>query len=122
MLSSPQPIANHLFSFFSDQLGMEHASSATINLREIYRDELLDLSSLQAPFSLLEVRKALFSCAPEKAPGPDGLPMIFYQRFWNLLKLDIMAVFNSLYSANELNSSWLCLISKKKEALSAKDF
>nr|CAD1816994.1 unnamed protein product [Ananas comosus var. bracteatus] len=109
MLSSPQPIGDHLFSFFSDQLGMEHASSATINLREIYRDELLDLSSLQAPFSLLEVRKALFSYAPEKAPRPDGLPMIFCQRFWNLLKLDIMAVFNSLYSANadlnELNSS-----------------
>nr|CAD1830600.1 unnamed protein product [Ananas comosus var. bracteatus] len=55
--------------------------------------------------------------------------MIFYQRFWNLLKDDIMGVFNSFYYSttnfDRVNSGWLCLIPKKIEAnvaLSANDF
>nr|CAD1824953.1 unnamed protein product [Ananas comosus var. bracteatus] len=85
-----------------------------------------DLSSLQEDFTAAEVRKAVFSSGPEKAPGPDGLPMLFYQRFWNLLKNDIMSVFNSFHNGSakldEINASWLCLIPKKSEALLAKDF
>nr|CAD1833469.1 unnamed protein product [Ananas comosus var. bracteatus] len=52
--------------------------------------------------------------------------MLFYQRFWSLLKPDIMGVFNCFYegSANldNINNSWLCLVPKKSEALLAKDF
>lgn len=80
-LSSPEPIAEHLFSFFRNQLGVQHVPSVNINLQALYEDEQVDLSSLHAPFTLAEVRTAMFSSAPEKASGPDGLPMIFYQRF-----------------------------------------
>nr|CAD1842746.1 unnamed protein product [Ananas comosus var. bracteatus] len=61
-----------------------------------------------------------------EGPGPDGLPMVFYQRFWNLIKDDIMGVFNTFYNGttnlDKANTGWLCLIPKKKEALSANDF
>ncbi|OAY82421.1 hypothetical protein ACMD2_06896 [Ananas comosus] len=64
-----------------NQLGVQHVPSVNINLQALYEDEQVDLSSLHAPFTLAEVRTAMFSSAPEKASGPDGLPMIFYQRF-----------------------------------------
>nr|CAD1830160.1 unnamed protein product [Ananas comosus var. bracteatus] len=76
-LSSPEPIANHLFSFFSNQLGVEQVFADFINLQMIYSDDCFDLSNLHLPFTLEEVEREDFSCAPEKAPGPDGLPMIF---------------------------------------------
>nr|CAD1842710.1 unnamed protein product [Ananas comosus var. bracteatus] len=125
-LSSPELIAEHLFSFFRNQLGVQQVFSVNINLQAIYTDEHVDLSSLHAPFTLSKVRTAVFSSAPEKAPRPDGLPMVFYQRFWNLIKDDIMGVFNTFYNGttnlDRVNTGWLCLIPKKKEALSTNNF
>ncbi|OAY80413.1 Transposon TX1 uncharacterized 149 kDa protein [Ananas comosus] len=116
----------HLFSFFYNQLGVTQDPSAKIDLHAAYCDETFDLSGLQSPFTLPEVKRAVFSSAPEKAPGPDGLPMLFYQRFWNLLKDDIMSVFNCFYNGTAnldlINTMWLCLIPKKKESLFANDF
>jgi hypothetical protein len=40
-----------------------------------------DSDELEAPFSELEIRNAMFSCYPEGSPGPDGLPFLFYQKF-----------------------------------------
>nr|CAD1819928.1 unnamed protein product [Ananas comosus var. bracteatus] len=126
VLSSPVTIADHLFSFFSSQLGTERGSTASINFLDLYSDSDPDLSSLQEEFTVAEVKRAVFASSPEKAPGPDGLPMLFYQRFWSLLKNDILSIFNCFHSGaavlDELNTSWLCLIPKKNEALLAKDY
>lgn len=125
-LSSHETIANHLFSFFSNQLGVEQVSSDSINLQMIYSSECVDLSCLHLPFTLDEVKRTIFSSAPEKAPGPDGLPMFFYQRFWNLIKDDILDVFNYFYNGaanlQVINTGWVCLLPKRKDASSAADY
>lgn len=77
---------------------MDREATASINLQELYRNANPDLSSLHDGFSVTEVKKAIFRSCPEKAPGPDGLPMLFYQRFWSLLKDDIMSVFSSFHN------------------------
>nr|CAD1829771.1 unnamed protein product [Ananas comosus var. bracteatus] len=124
--TSPDQIAGHLLSFFRNQLGVQLNPSVDINLHAIYADQQIDLSSLHALFTVSEVKTAVFSSAPEKAPGPDGLPMLFYQHFWNLIKDDIMGMFNNFYNGlanlTGANTGWLCLVPKKNEALSANDF
>ncbi|XP_013624943.1 PREDICTED: uncharacterized protein LOC106331160 [Brassica oleracea var. oleracea] len=37
-----------------------------------------------APVTEWEVKLALFTMHPEKAPGPDGMTAIFYQKFWDI--------------------------------------
>ncbi|WRX15972.1 Reverse transcriptase domain - like 10 [Theobroma cacao] len=44
---------------------------------------------LCADISLEKVRIALFQMHPTKAPGPNGLPVLCYQRFWPLLSRDV---------------------------------
>ena len=36
-------------------------------------------------FQAEEFHKALKQMHPKKSPGPDGMPPLFYQRFWSLL-------------------------------------
>jgi hypothetical protein len=46
---------------------------------------------LLAPYTSLEIKKALFQMFPTKAPGPDGFPAHFFQRNWDICGGDISA-------------------------------
>nr|CAD1832750.1 unnamed protein product [Ananas comosus var. bracteatus] len=97
----------------------------SIHLPSLYGSGDLDLSILQTPFTLDEVKSAVFSSAPEKAPRPDHFPMLFYQRFWNILKLDLFDVFTRFYDGplnlRDINLSWICPIPKKPIVATARD-
>ena len=59
----------------------------------------------------------------EKAPGPDGFSMAFFQC---VLKTEIMAIFHNFHTQavfeKSLNASFLALIPKKVDAVEVKDF
>ena len=57
---------------------------------------------LVSEFTEAQVREAVFQMEHNKAPGPDGFPVEFYQVFWNLIKDDLMALFTDLHK-EELN-------------------
>jgi hypothetical protein len=54
-------------------------------------DEEKDI--LISPFMEDEVFEAISSMEHNKAPGPDGFPTEFYQKFWPIIKDDLMALF-----------------------------
>lgn len=53
---------------------------------------------LTAAITDAEVESALFQMGPTKSPGPDGLPALFYQRHWPLLKRDICTAIRDFLS------------------------
>jgi hypothetical protein len=62
-------------------------------------------AALLAPFSSEEVRSALFQIAPSKAPGPDGMTALFFQKYWNIVGLHVTdAVLDCLNSGRLLGS------------------
>lgn len=125
LLSTPVPIANHLYSFFSSQLGRATQISASISFSLLYGQPDVDLSFLVSPFTSEEVKLAVWSSAPDKAPGPDGFPILFYRRFWHLLKTDILEIFRVFFHGSvdlsSLNSGWICPIPKAPSFLLASD-
>ncbi len=82
------------------------------------------LLSIQDPFEISEIKGSIFSCAPEKAAGPDGLPLIF-QCFWDILRDDILEAFSLFFhgalNLEDFNSSWICLVPKKNEVITIRD-
>jgi hypothetical protein len=82
--------------------------------------------TLDAPFSIEEIKEAVFSSYSDGAPGPDGLSFMFYQKFWEILKEDLVSLFEDFYKGDldlyRLNCAMLTLIPKVEEVKEMKQF
>ena len=45
---------------------------------------------LTLPYTALEVKEVVFRLGPTKAPTPDGIPALFYQKHWEIVGEDII--------------------------------
>lgn len=68
------------------------------------------------PVTSEEVKKAVFSMYPEKAPGYDGLNPCFYQAYWSIVGEDVVEFYRRFLDKGELpegvNRTVVCLIPK----------
>lgn len=71
---------------------------------------------LMRPATEQEVREVLFMVHPKKAPGPDGMTALFFQRAWQLIKEDMVHLVNDFLTTGvfdeRLNMTIICLIPK----------
>jgi hypothetical protein len=88
-------------------------------------DDILQVSIeennlLTAPYSEEEVKKAVFQMENNKALGPDGFPTEFYQKFWEVIKVDLLELFSFLHSGQlelfRLNFGEIILLPKVNKA------
>lgn len=63
-----------------------------------------------------EVRNALWTMSPNKAPRPDGIPAAFYQQFWSTVKSSlitwIQTIFQRHLDIGPMNNMLISLIPK----------
>ncbi|KAK3225534.1 hypothetical protein Dsin_005396 [Dipteronia sinensis] len=73
---------------------------------------------LDTRFTAEEVRVALFQMSSSKAPGIDAFPADFYQRFWDMVREDVIKMclecLNEWRPVGMINLTLLCLIPKVK--------
>ena len=65
-----------------------------------------------------EVWQALMQMHPTKSPGPNGMSLIFYQRYWDVVGPQVVKcvlhIVRTSNMSNELNDTYICLIPKVK--------
>lgn len=68
----------------------------------------------------------MFQMFPSKAPGPDGFPTLFFQKYWDIINVKLVAfclrILNGGASDQELNHTNIALIPKVKNPVSAQNF
>ncbi|PVH36725.1 hypothetical protein PAHAL_6G153500 [Panicum hallii] len=79
-----------------------------------------DNEVLCKPFSEEEIKVALFQMKTNKAAGPDSIPIEFYQVCWDVVKYDIVQMFDDFYAGNlnvnRLNYGAITLLPKNADA------
>jgi hypothetical protein len=85
-----------------------------------------DRDLLERPFDREEVVQVLQNLEGDKAPGPDGFTMAFFQTCWRTVEADVMAFFGEVHEYGKfersLNATFIALIPKKTDAVNIRDF
>uniref|UniRef100_A0A2N9G3M1 Reverse transcriptase domain-containing protein n=1 Tax=Fagus sylvatica TaxID=28930 RepID=A0A2N9G3M1_FAGSY len=88
-------------------------------LEQVVSQDMND--SLLFPITEEEVKIALFQMNPSKAPGPDGMSALFFQKYWHVIGTDITNAVLDCISSRKLlksvNYTHIALIPKAETAL-----
>ncbi|XP_057444459.1 uncharacterized protein LOC130736674 [Lotus japonicus] len=120
-------IARVLKNYFEDIFSSSNPSGEE-ELASLVADRVTEAhrSILSVPFTRDEVEEALFQMHPTKAPGVDGFPALFYQKFWPIVGDDVstfcLQVLNGDSLPGMVNQTLLVLIPKVKKAVLANQF
>ena len=93
-VSSDQSVIREHAAHFYETL-FEEQYSWRPSLDNLAFDSLAEdeASSLELPFLEREVFEVVKGMNRDKAPGPDGFSMAFFQACWDVIKSDLMRVF-----------------------------
>jgi exonuclease III len=119
-------IRDHISQFY-EQLYKENGSRRPmldgIQFASISEEEA---AWLDRPFEESEIVHVVQGCNGDKAPGPDGFSLAFFQQCWGVVRNDMLAVgyeFHEYCSfERSLNATFISLIPKKHGADEIKDF
>ena len=125
-LEKKEEIIKHITDYFASLYTSEEWERPTLDNLEFDVIGEDRVNWLERKFEEEEVCQAVFDLVGNKAPGPDGFPMAFYQQFWGMLKKDILAVMDEFHQRGKLSkgmgASFIVLIPKKAGELTIKDY
>ncbi len=112
-------LKSHITTYYKGLFGPPDDSTLQFDenrTEDIPQVSLLENDALTQPFSEKEIKEAIFQMEHNNAPGPDGFPAEFYQVFWNVIKYDLLELFNDFHNGTlplfSLNFGTIILLPK----------
>lgn len=82
--------------------------------------------ALLQPYSLDEVKRALFQMHPSKSPGLDGMSPFYFQKYWDIVGDDIreavLSILSSSHMMKKMNYTHIVPIPKINEPQKIADY
>jgi hypothetical protein len=129
-ISEQAELMGHVYQFYQGLMGAEGEERAFSLAQGLWppnkriSDE--ENRSLELTFTPAELDEVLAGMKPDSAPGPDGLPVLFFKKFWDLLKGPILQILNDFALGRvdiaRLNFGVISLIPKVQGADTIKQF
>ncbi|KAA3463549.1 LINE-1 reverse transcriptase isogeny [Gossypium australe] len=81
---------------------------------------------LEEPFSMKEIKEAVWSYDESKVPGPDGFNLCFFRKCWEIVKHDLFKVMSDFFTFGKLeksiNSSFITLTPTVENPIEISEF
>jgi hypothetical protein len=123
VINGTEALLAHATNYYKSMFGPGDGNMFVLDPSIWREDECvngMDNYELTKPFSEDEIKEALFQMEKNKAAGPDGLSIEFYQVCWNVVKKDIIDLFDDFYigtlDIKRPNYGIITLLPKSKEA------
>ena len=101
---------------FQQPLSEEPTWKADIEGLNLQRLNHNEVEGLEQPFTEEEIHAYLMGMNGDKAPGPDGFTVAFWQSCWDFVKEEIVDLFKEFFDeksfAKSLNSTFLSSLRK----------
>ncbi|XP_076896375.1 uncharacterized protein LOC143549354 [Bidens hawaiensis] len=114
------------FNFFSNKFEEPFVERPELGNSNFKRLSYSDIVWLERPFSMSEVKNAVWECGNDKSPGPDGFTFKFIKTFWEVLGNDFFEFVKDFekfgYLEKCCNSAFNSLIPKKKDPMAFSDY
>lgn len=127
--TASEDINTHISAYFSNLFSTSQPRWEIIDqsLRFVEARVTAEMNRfLDRDFGDDEIRKAIFSINPTKAPGPDGFSSSFFHKTWRFTQDDIYKkvrkILNEGAPLQEWNETTITLIPKVKKAERIKDY
>jgi len=113
-------------SFFKSLYRKQRCTSFDITSLGLQKLSQAEMVELERPVTMQEIKDALSSCDPSKAPGYNGLNLKCIKHVWPVINEDFCAYILKFFETGTMhasfNTTWVTLIPKKEGLLKVSDF
>lgn len=127
-LEKEKAIVNHIVNHFSDLFTSTNASFECAEVKSLFPRVLNyeDNNKLTVAVIISEIKTAMKQLRNLKAPGPDGLQVYFFGKYWDQVGPSVIKVirdyFNNGFIDPRLNTTFIAFIPKKVNPMTIKEY
>ncbi|XP_070004851.1 uncharacterized protein [Nicotiana sylvestris] len=114
-INDPLLIMSYVNNYFKDLFTSSHVITSRKNpINPSSNVGQVDLTTLDGPLQEIEIKRAIFSFKPFKAPGPDGLHPFFYQKYWNIIGPSVVKLCKDIFDSQVDLMKWDPITTSRK--------